>query len=146
MLLTLPFLTFAQQAPQGQRGQQDQQMRQKQEMKKDRMEEHIPNLTDEQKKSIEEIRIATMKDMQPLKNELGEKEAKFRTLNSADKPDMDAINKQIDEIAVIKTKIAKREAKAHQDVRALLDEDQRIKFDMHHNKRRMEKGKQKAHY
>ncbi|QNL20515.1 periplasmic heavy metal sensor [Hyphobacterium sp. CCMP332] len=139
LLLSLPMLSMAQEAEQRQKGQ---------EMRKDRManiEERIPNLTEDQKENIKSIRLSAMKDMKPLRNELGEKEARFKTLRSADEPDMDAINKQIDEIAALKASIAKREAKAQQDIRALLNDDQRITFDMH-RERRMEKAKHKAHH
>jgi hypothetical protein len=41
------------------------------------------------------------------------------------------INGLIDEMAVIKTKMAKERAANHQEVRKLLTEEQRIKFDSH---------------
>ena len=89
----------------------------------------------------------------PLARELSKKfpnEKKYwltiiSTLQSQDKPDMDAINKQIEDIASIKTRIAKREAKAHQDVRALLTDDQKVRFDMQRERRR-ERAHHKAHH
>ncbi len=139
LLLSLPMLSSAQEAEHRKRGH---------EMSKDRMsniEERIPDLTEDQKENIKSIRLSAMKDMKPLRNELGEKEARFKTLNSADKPDMDAINKQIDEIAALKASISKREIKAQQDIRALLNDEQKMAFDMHREKR-MQKVKHKAHH
>ncbi|MEQ8360243.1 MAG: periplasmic heavy metal sensor [Cytophagales bacterium] len=139
LLLSLPMMSMAQEAEQRQKGQ---------EMHKDRManiEERIPDLTEDQKENIKSIRLSAMKDMKPLRNELGEKEARFKTLRSADKPDMDAINKQIDEIAALKASISKREVKAQQDIRALLNDEQKMAFDMHREKR-MQKAKHKAHH
>ena len=103
LLLSLPMMSMAQEAEQRQKGQ---------EMRKDRManiEERIPDLTEDQKENIKSIRLSAMKDMKPLRNELGEKEARFKTLRSADKPDMDAINKQIRRNSCIESPVFQKE-------------------------------------
>ncbi|MCT4639016.1 MAG: Spy/CpxP family protein refolding chaperone [Bacteroidales bacterium] len=101
----------------------------------------ILNLTDQQKEDIKKLRLEHIKDMTPLKNKLNENRAKHRTLMSADKVDMNAINKNIDEFTSIKNKMMKLKAKHKQSVRKLLTEEQRIMFDskagkMHHRKGR----------
>ena len=84
------------------------------------MQKFIPNLTPEQEVKISELRTAHLKEVTPLRNELGEKRARLRTLESADKPDMNAINKTIDEMAVIKANIQKLRASHRANVSAQL--------------------------
>lgn len=96
---------------------------------------HIPDLSKEQEAKIKELHKNHLKLMLPMKNELNEKEAKLNSLNSAEKPDMKAINALIDEITLLKGKMMKAKNQFMQDVRALLTEDQRLAFDMQHNKR-----------
>lgn len=98
------------------------------------MFKHIPNLTKEQETKMQELHKNLMKTMLPLKNELAEKQARLNTLSSAEKADMKAINACIEEIMAIKTKMMKAKMQFHQDVRALLTEEQRLQFDMHHSK------------
>ena len=85
--------------------------------------------TDEQKGIIKEMRLELAKQMKPLKNELGELEARQRTLSTQEKPDMKTIFKNIDKMSEVKTEIAKIMAQHIQDVRAMLDEEQLLKFD-----------------
>ncbi len=89
----------------------------------------IPNLSQEQKDKIGKIKLEQQKLMLPLKNQLMEKKAHLRTLETAEKADIVAINKTIDEIAVLQTTMQKQKAKSKQDIRALLTEEQRIAFD-----------------
>jgi Spy/CpxP family protein refolding chaperone len=62
-------------------------------------------------------------------------EAHQKTLSTADKADMNAIYKNIEEIGEVKTEIAKVQAKEHQDVRNLLTEEQLLSFDNSRGKR-----------
>lgn len=90
------------------------------------------NLTAEQKTQIEKLKTAHMKEMIGLKNQLKEKKAHLRTVTTVDKVDMVEVNKTIDEIGVIKTEMMKKKEAHKQEVRKLLTEEQRLKFDMHH--------------
>lgn len=85
--------------------------------------------TDEQKKTLKEKRLEMAKQIKPLRNELGELEARQRTLSTQDKPDMKAIYKNIEKISDVKTEIAKILAKHNQDVREMLTEEQLQRFD-----------------
>ncbi len=85
--------------------------------------------TDEQREAIKKIRLATAKEMKPLRNKLNEMEAHQKTLATADKADMNAIYKNIEEIGKVKTDIAKVQAKERQDIRALLTDEQLLSFD-----------------
>jgi Spy/CpxP family protein refolding chaperone len=91
-------------------------------------------LTEDQKSKMADLRLALKKELLPLKNQLGEKQARMRTLETADKPDMGDINKLIDEIATIKANMAKKQAAHKQDIRKLLTDKQRIIFDDNHGK------------
>ena len=97
------------------------------------------NLTDVQKEAFKKSMIAVQKQIQPLQGELGEAEAHQKTLMTAEKPDMSAIDKNIEKIASIRVQIAKIMAKHHMDIRAQLTDEQRLKFD--HMKGKMGKDK-----
>ncbi|BDX39308.1 hypothetical protein CYCD_26630 [Tenuifilaceae bacterium CYCD] len=94
----------------------------------------IPNLTDEQQKKIQELRVQHIKEITPLKNELGEKRAHLRTLESAEKPDLNAINKTIDEMSAIRAQIMKKSAAHRIEVASLLTDEQKVFFNAHHGK------------
>ena len=98
------------------------------------------NLTDAQKEAFKKSRLALEKQLQPVRNELGEAEARQRTLTTTDKPDMDAINKNIEKMGALKTEMAKIQAKHHLEIRAQLTDEQRLKFDMF--KHRQKEGKE----
>lgn len=87
------------------------------------------NLTDVQKEAFKQSRLAVQKQLQPIQNELGEAEAHQKTLMSAEKPDLAAINKNIEKIGGLKIEMAKIKAKNHLEMRAQLTEEQRLKFD-----------------
>lgn len=89
----------------------------------------LPNLTDDQVKQIDQLKIKHMKEIMPLQNILKEKQARLRTLETAEKVDMAAINKTIDEMSVIRTDVMKKKAAHQQEVRKLLTEEQRLVFD-----------------
>lgn len=106
-------------------------------MKKHNMgqKNHQNFLTEEQKEKGKELRLETAKMLKPLKNELNELNAHQRTLTTADKADIKAINSNIDKISAVKTKMAKIQAAQHQEFRAMLTEEQLVKFDMMKQKR-----------
>lgn len=93
-----------------------------------RMGQFIPNLTPEQESLIQETRTKHLKEVTPLRNELGEKRAKLRTLQSADKPDLKEINKLIDEMAALRATIQKKGAAHRAGVSSILTDEQRVHF------------------
>jgi Spy/CpxP family protein refolding chaperone len=103
-----------------------------------RLYENIPGLTEEQENQIDELRVPHMKEMKDFYNQLNEKRAKLRTLQTKDNPEMDAIYKVIEEMGAIRTKMHKARAKHHQEIRSILNEEQKIYFDKHRT--RMNKG------
>ncbi|KAB2871552.1 MAG: Spy/CpxP family protein refolding chaperone [Bacteroidales bacterium] len=99
----------------------------------------IPNLTDEQQQKINDLRVKHINDVTPLKNELGEKRARMRTLQSAEKPDLNAINKLIDEMAAVRAQIQKKAAAHKVEVASLLTDEQKVYFNAHQG-RKFDKG------
>jgi Spy/CpxP family protein refolding chaperone len=96
----------------------------------------IPNLTEEQQTKIHELRMVHMKAMLKYKNEINEKEARLNTLQTEDNADMDKIYKVIDEIGALETEMNKKKALLHQEIRKLLNDEQRVFFDTRpYNKR-----------
>ena len=90
----------------------------------------IPNLTEDQKNKIKELRTPLHKEILPLRNQLDEKKAHLKTLQTAEKADLKSINSTIDEMTPLQSQIMKKHAAHTQAVRALLTDDQRIAFDM----------------
>ena len=91
---------------------------------------HGLNLTDEQKEAFKQSMLELQKQLQPLRNQLGEAEAHQRTLMTAEKPDLKDINKNIEKIGEIKVEMGKLQAKHRLEMRAKLSDEQRLKFDM----------------
>ncbi|MHC1705211.1 MAG: Spy/CpxP family protein refolding chaperone [Tenuifilaceae bacterium] len=88
----------------------------------------LPNLTADQKAKMETLRIKHIKEVTPLRNELAEKRARLNTLESAEKTDMTAINKTIDEISALNAKMMKQRASHRAEVSSLLTDDQKVLF------------------
>lgn len=107
------------------------------------MECRIPDLTPEQETKIKDLRTAHLKEVTPLRNEMQEKRARLNTLKSADKQDLTAINKVIDEITALKANLMKKQAAHHAEVSALLTDEQRVHFNAHKGERG--KGKRMRH-
>lgn len=91
--------------------------------------QNIPDLTEQQVQKIEELCLSTKKEINGIKNQMGEKQAHLKTLQDADKADMAAINKTIDEISVLKADMMKKHEATRQSIRNLLTEKQKTVFD-----------------
>lgn len=88
------------------------------------------DLTEDQKAQMEKIRLESRKSLLPLRNEIGEINAKMRTLTTAEDADLKKINSLIDQKTSVMAKMMKVRAEAHQQLREILSDDQRVKFDM----------------
>jgi len=99
----------------------------------------IPDLTPEQQKEIESIKIKFQKESLQISNEIREKRAQLRTLEQVDKPNLKAINAKIDEMTNLQNKKLKLIAEHKSKVRSLLTDEQRVQFDlrseMHKNRK-----------
>jgi len=98
------------------------------------------NLTDAQKEAFKLSMLEMQKQLQPIRNQLGEASAHQKTLTTVDKPDMAAINKNIEKMGALKTEMAKIQAKHHLEMRAQLTEEQRLKFDMFKHQQKEGRG------
>lgn len=85
-------------------------------------------LTDEQKDAFKMIRMKTMKDSKPLRDQLRELRAHQQTLMTADKPDMKAIYANIDKMSELQTQLAKILAKSRVDMQSHLTDEQKMQF------------------
>lgn len=88
----------------------------------------IPNLTSEQKVKMEDLKVKHLKETTQLENELAEKEAHLKVLETADTFDKVAVDKTIDEIAGIQGKILRAEVYYKQDISLHLTDAQRVYF------------------
>ena len=98
------------------------------------------NLTDAQKEAFKQSMLATQKQLQPVRNELGEAQARQKTLTTTEKPDLNAINKNIEKIGALKVEMAKIQAKHQMEMRAQLTDEQRLKFDRFYSEMKHKKG------
>jgi len=109
----------------------------------EQIENQIPNLTEEQKTKIETFSNDFLKETKILKADLAIKKAELRKLELADEPDQLAINKKIEEIGELRTKLEKKRSDFHQKVRSILTNDQKNYFDAFCYKKRFKSMKQK---
>ncbi len=93
------------------------------------LENRIPDMTEKQKSDITSLRTAHLKDAQQLKNEMGIKRAELKALQQIENPDIDAINKKIEERASIRTDLEKKSAAFRQSVRSILTDNQKVFYD-----------------
>ena len=82
-------------------------------------------LTDEQKEAFKTIRLESMKESRPLEDQLRELRTHQQTLMHADKPDLNAINANIDKISDIENQLAKIKAKARVEMMSKLTDEQK---------------------
>ncbi len=95
-------------------------------------------LTDDQAKKMDQIRADGQRKTFQIDLQIKEKKAHLKTLRYADKPDMGAINSTIEEIGRLKTERDKIKEANFQEMRSMLNAEQRAKFDMmsaHGNKK-----------
>ena len=106
-----------------------------------RMERIIPDLTEEQKDEIRDLRTAHMKEMVPLRNQMGEIRARQRTLMSEIPVDQKAVEKLIDEKTALMNKMMKMRTDHKVAIRDMLTEEQQVYLNQ-----RGQRGKQAARW
>ena len=125
-VLAISTTAMAQQPTRSKRNPEQKEMMQSRAEMKNRAENFF---SEEQQAKIKELRLETAKQIKPLRNELNELEARQQTLTTTNKADMGAINSNIDKMGKVKADIEKIRAKQHQEIRAMLSEEQLVKFD-----------------
>ncbi len=86
----------------------------------------IPNMTEEQKMQMKAIHLEIEKAVLPVKNQIGEKEARLRTLVTAANYDERAVNKVLEEMGELKTDVRKLEIAGLQKAKEVLTEEQML--------------------
>lgn len=92
------------------------------------------DLNEDQKTLLENIHLNGQKAMLPMRNKVQEMNAKLITLSMADEYDQLAINEQIREISDLQADMRILKFSHRNQIRRILDENQRIKFDNFHQK------------
>lgn len=123
------FATSATWAQKPERGQRNPEQRDRMQRHEQMVERKSNFFTEEQQEQIKTIRLETAKEIQPLRNQLNELQARQKTLSTAEKADMNAINNNIDKMSDVRADIQKLMAKQHQEIRSLLNDEQKLKFD-----------------
>ncbi len=90
----------------------------------------ISDLTPEQQKQIDALKLNLMKESMTIKNLIEEKKAHLITVSSGDNVDLTAVNKTVDELFALKADLVKKHEAFKQDVRKLLTADQKVVFDL----------------
>ncbi len=93
----------------------------------------IPNLTEEQKSQIKEIREVGRKQCEPQRAELKELRTKLHALKTAENPDQKQINQLIDKSASLKAEMEKSRTESQLKVRSILTPEQRKAVDAKHD-------------
>ena len=87
------------------------------------------DLSEDQKEQIKGIMLEGKQESLPLENQLREKRARLRTLSSGDTYDVAALNKVADEMGDLQASIHKIHIAKKGEIRSLLNDEQKIKFD-----------------
>lgn len=89
------------------------------------------DLTDTQKEQIKAMRVDFMKELTPMRNNMGIKMAELKAASAGDNVDTKAVNKLMDDIGTMRTAMAKKQFANKQKVRSLLSDEQKVMFDAH---------------
>ena len=84
------------------------------------------NLTEDQQNQMNEMRVAHMKTVQPVRDQLLELRAHQRTLMNAENTDQKVINKNIDEITKLQNKLMKVGSEFQLKVKSILTDEQKV--------------------
>ncbi len=84
------------------------------------------NLTEDQQNKMNEMRVAHMKAVQPVRDQLLELKTHQRTLMNAENADQKAINKNIDEMTKLENKLMKVGSEFQLKVKNILTDEQKV--------------------
>lgn len=87
------------------------------------------DLNDTQREKIQEIHLNGQKNMLSLRNKMGEHRAKLQTLTTGDNYDENAVSELVSEMSELHAEMMLMRISHRQEIRKLLTEEQRIKFD-----------------
>ena len=98
------------------------------------------DLSDAQKEKIDEIKLASNKEVTQTQNKINELEAQLTTTLSEDKVDQNKANKLVDEIGDLRSTVRKQRVDTHLKIRNLLTEKQKLLFDQHTSRQGFGRG------
>jgi len=101
-------------------------------------------LTDEQRTALAKLKLDYMKVKAPIKAKIKSIKVDLAMMVTTDKPDMNAINKKIDELTKLKSDKMKEKYKYIAAKRKVLTAEQQVLFDMRVIQKAMH-GKDKGH-
>ncbi len=90
------------------------------------------NLSEEQRKSFEEINSKHLSAVKPIKKEMMKKKLEIqleKMEDNKDKIDISSVNKLIDEISDLEAELRKSKFNKNLEIRSLLDEEQEMRFE-----------------
>ena len=114
LILSLPLLAIAQPGPHGTKGKMMEQL----------------DLTDEQQSQIQELRLEHQKEMMTLNDEMHSLRNQMKLVLTEDKPSNSEIETLAGKIGTASRNIALAKANHRLDVRKLLTDEQKVKFDI----------------
>lgn len=89
------------------------------------------NLDHQQEMAVQDLRLKLQKEMLPLKTDLTKLENDLKLEMTADSFDKNKTEKLVKEISDVRIKMGMARIMHQQDIRSLLNDSQRKKFDMH---------------
>ena len=98
------------------------------------------DLTTDQQKQMNEMKLNMEKEMLPLRSEMMQAKGELRLLKVENKPNLKAINNKIDDVVSLKAKIMKLRAKHQLEVRSILTDEQKLKWDQRQLHKKGRKG------
>lgn len=88
------------------------------------------NLTEEQKSQMKELKMSHLKETNPLMNELNIKRAELKAAIEANPDNRKKIDPIVNDINTLNGKLFTAKVNQQINMRMILDEDQRLKFDL----------------
>ncbi len=103
-------------------------------------------LSDDQQKQYAKIKLDFKKKVLPIKAKIKQAKIEKALLMTTDKPDQKAINKKIDEILKLKGQKMRLKTEYKLNVRKILNEEQRVQFDLYLLKKASHGKRGKRHH
>ena len=98
------------------------------------------NLTDEQEAQIEKLRLEQQKEMIPLRDKMQALQGEYRLMVVDDSKSKVQLKKQLQKISEVREEMQLKMAEHHKAVRALLTDEQKVKFDAHFLAKKGQRG------
>jgi len=88
-------------------------------------------LTDKQQSQIDQLRLTFQKEMLPLRDQVHSLQTQYRLMVLDSKASKAALQKQLSKISSLREKMALKRAEHQRQIRSLLTDEQKVKFDQH---------------